>query len=222
MRRRDGGLSARSAQRSRVALRLAWLLLAVAGCGDDVEYVCADGTCYCERGEHCEIPCGAPPCHVECQGDDTACTAECGNGSCLCGDDSACAFFCHSPPCHVTCAGSAACSGTCANGTCACERGASCDFSCDSGPCHVQCEGDHVSCDGECANGTCACGPRSACRFTCLDDNCAATCAAGSSCVLECSAGRAGEQGCAFERCAAGEPTVCPGGTVVTCGAACP
>jgi hypothetical protein len=86
----------------------------------------------------------------------------------------------------------------------------------------VQCDGDNERCDGVCANGTCACGEGSTCRFRCLDHNCKATCAEGSSCVLECEDGRAGEQGCEFTRCAAGEPVVCPGGTAVACGAACP
>jgi hypothetical protein len=188
---------------------------------DDGLFVCENGTCYCRPGRDCEIPCAAPPCHVECVADNRSCTGECGNGSCLCGDDSNCALFCHSPPCHVRCEPGALCSGTCANGTCACERSASCDFTCESGPCHVQCAGDNLACDGECANGSCTCGPNSVCRFRCLDGNCAASCAQGARCTLACDPGRAGERGCRFDRCAAGEPVVCPGADVVTCGAPC-
>lgn len=188
---------------------------------DDVRYACENGHCYCSGDDRCQIPCYAPPCHIDCVGRDVSCSAECGNGSCLCGPGSECAFGCQSPPCHVRCEEGASCTGTCANGSCNCARGGSCAFDCQSGPCHVQCAGDNSSCDGECSNGSCACGPNSACRFSCLDRNCSVSCAAGSSCVLECPGGRAGERGCDFDRCS-GETTICPGGDVVTCDAPCP
>lgn len=208
-------------------MRRAWLVfvlatLAAPGCGDDGGVYCDHDRCYCTEGHDCELFCGAPPCSVECNGEDTTCVAECGNGSCDCGEGASCELECHSPPCHVSCDRDTVCTGTCANGTCRCARGAACSFECQSGPCHVQCAGDHPACDGTCENGTCACGPNSSCNFRCLDDNCSATCAAGSSCVLECATGRAGEQGCDFRSCAAGTPTVCPGGTAITCNAPCP
>jgi hypothetical protein len=196
--------------------------LPLAACDDDdMRYRCANGHCYCAGDNDCQIPCAAPPCHIECVGEEVSCTAECGNGSCLCGEGSECAFGCQSPPCHVRCEPGASCTGECANGSCTCERGASCTFDCQSGPCHVRCVGDNPLCKGTCANGSCACGPASTCHFSCMDGNCSASCDRGSSCVLECPSGRAGERGCDFQTCAGGT-TVCPSGDVVTCNAPCP
>src|SRR5262249_2698625 len=133
-----------------------------------------------------------------------------------------CDFSCQSPPCHVMCKGDSDCAGTCANGSCTCARGASCSFDCQSGPCHVSCAGDNQHCDGECANGSWSRGANSQCHLRRNDHKCSATCAAGSSCVLSCPDGRAGEQGCVFNSCAAGKPVICPGGLATTCGADCP
>lgn len=203
-------------------LRIAALTLLLLACDDDdVRFACENGRCYCLDDERCEIPCYAPPCHVDCLGEDVTCVAECGNGECYCGDGADCTFGCHSPPCHVNCELGASCTGTCENGTCRCARGADCVFDCGSGPCHVQCEGDNGTCDGECSNGTCACGPNSSCSFKCLDGNCSVSCAAGASCVLECPGGRAGEEDCDFDRCE-GAQTTCANGTHVACDAPCP
>jgi len=113
------------------------------------------------------------------------------------------------------------CRAACANGTCTCGSGSHCSFSCDAPPCHVTCE-PHTSCSGTCADGQCTCGENSTCSFTCAASPCHTSCAAGASCVVHCPAGLAGTEGCDIVSCAAGQPTVCPNGTAVTCGAACP
>ena len=201
------------------ALSLCWLAT-LTGCDDDDDE-CRDGQCVCEQGASCELGCPAPPCTAICAGDNPSCSATCANGSCGCGPESHCDFFCASPPCHVDCASASTCSGGCANGDCLCERGASCTFECLAGPCHVNCEGDNEQCDGTCANGTCACASGSSCRFNCADDNCHVNCQAGARCLLECPNGDGGD-GCGFSTCAAGEPAVCSGGTIVACGMPCP
>jgi hypothetical protein len=200
-----------------VALVLGSLL--VTSCDDDDE--CDGGTCVCDDGEGCSFTCDAPPCTAICEGDNPHCDAECGNGECSCGRDSDCRFECHSPPCHVDCAADSSCSGTCANGDCECANGARCSFECMAGPCHVNCEGNNPTCDGTCANGTCRCGSGSTCRFACSDDNCHVECESGAGCLLDCPEGDGGA-GCTFSLCAAGTPTVCPGGKLVACGRACP
>lgn len=193
--------------------------LLVVGCKDGD---CSDGTCECHEGGTCEFTCDAPPCHVDCAGNNAECIGACGNGECACGGGSNCEFTCAAPPCHASCDEGAECSAVCANGTCTCDEGSTCSFTCDAGPCHVECEGDNPSCDGECANGSCTCGPNSSCAFNCTDDNCTFHCAAGSECVGRCSAGKAGEQGCHFVDCTAGSETVCPDGKTVVCGTECP
>jgi len=201
----------------------AWLGVTwLGGCSDDDPPPCANGRCVCSVGESCTIPCAAPPCQVDCRGNNPSCRGQCGNGDCRCGPDSHCELGCQSPPCHVSCEPRSECSAVCANGTCSCGQGSSCVFSCAAGPCHVECAGENSRCDGECANGSCDCGPDSTCHFRCLDGNCAASCPAGASCTLQCPDARAGEQGCRFEECAAGEPLVCPGGGVTACNAVCP
>ena len=192
------------------------------GCDDDDPPPCYNGECFCASGESCQLPCLAPPCHIGCVGDNPSCVGQCGNGECRCGPRSNCRFTCQSPPCHVACDPGSDCAGTCANGTCRCETGSSCAFDCAAGPCHVECAGQNASCDGECANGSCNCGANSTCRFSCSDGNCHASCGQGSSCVLECPNGRAGEQGCRFETCAAGAPVICEGGLLTACGTGCP
>jgi hypothetical protein len=203
----------------RIVLGLFGLLLAA--CGDDDFFPCHDGSCFCAPGERCAIPCAAPPCHVECVRDNELCAGECANGSCTCGPRSRCDFDCQSPPCHVRCDRGSSCRGTCENGSCTCELGASCELTCGSGPCHASCAGDNALCTAECQNGSCSCGPRSECHLTCLDHHCSASCAAGSRCTLTCPQGRAGEDGCDWDSCAAGA-TVCPDGTTIACGAPCP
>lgn len=195
---------------------------ALVSCEADETYPCANDACVCPLGESCDIPCAAPPCHLDCAGDNPDCRGQCGNGECRCGSGSHCDFGCHSPPCHVHCEAGSTCTGTCANGTCRCDQGSVCALSCSAGPCHVDCAGDNAQCDGECANGTCRCGPNSRCEFVCTDGNCQAVCESGSSCVLRCPGGAAGAQGCSFSACAAGEPTVCPSGDAVACNAPCP
>jgi hypothetical protein len=207
---------------ARLLLGSCWFAFAAFGCSDDDPPPCANGQCFCQSGASCQLPCFAPPCHIDCAGDNPSCLGECGNGGCFCGPRSHCQFGCKSPPCHVTCDPASECAATCANGTCRCESGSTCDFTCLAGPCHVECAGQNQSCDGECANGECSCGPSSTCHFVCRDGNCPASCGLGSSCVLECPNGRAGEQGCRFEDCAAGEPVVCPDGRATVCGASCP
>jgi hypothetical protein len=189
----------------------------LSACDDDD---CDDGTCVCASGESCEFACEEPPCHVDCVGDNDECKGTCGNGDCTCGEGSDCQFSCKTSPCHVDCNGDS-CSGTCANGNCSCGRGGSCDFRCSKGPCHVNCEGDNSSCSGTCENGTCRCGPDSHCDFVCADNNCHVECEAGSTCTLACPDGSPGTQGCLIDTCAAGEPTLCMGGTIA-CGVPCP
>lgn len=146
----------------------------------------------------------------------------CSNGDCVCPAGRSCTIPCSAPPCHITCtADNPECAGVCGNGTCTCGPGSACAFECHSGPCHVACEGSNPSCSGVCANGTCSCGAGSTCRFSCLDANCKHECESGASCVVDCPSGNAG-QGCGFDRCAAGEPLVCPGGLAVACNASCP
>lgn len=199
---------------------LAFVVGVVLGC---VTADCSNGACVCPPGASCEFECDAPPCHVECEGDNPECEGSCANGDCNCGPGSNCEFECDAPPCHVECEPGSDCVGDCANGNCTCELGSSCAFGCDAGPCHVDCVGDNPSCDGTCANGSCTCGPNSACAFICSDHNCGVNCGEGSSCVLTCPTGDAGGQGCRFDSCAAGEPTLCPDGLSLVCGdAPCP
>ena len=165
----------------------------------------------CRPGESCALPCAVPPCHLDCVGDNPSCRGACANGECHCGSGSHCEFSCQSPPCHVTCASTSECKGVCANGDCRCENGSSCDFACTAPPCHVACVGANPQCNGECSNGNCNCGSDSSCHFRCLVGNCRSICGVGSSCVLECPDGRAGDPTCRFETCAAGEPVICPG-----------
>ena len=218
MSRSSQRLSSTSVLRSLLA---AGLLLSLAWSCRTVDADCSNGACVCAAGSSCDFDCAAPPCNVECEGDNPECTAACGNGSCTCGPGSTCEFECQSPPCHVDCRAETDCRGTCANGTCTCAAGSRCELDCDAGPCHVTCEGGHERCDGECANGTCHCGPDSRCDFLCQDSNCAVECEAGSTCVLRCPDGRLGEQGCQFTRCAAGEPVLCEAEQALVCGAGC-
>ena len=183
---------------------------------------CSNGECACPTGASCDFECASPPCHVDCEGNNSQCTGICGNGECTCGQGSQCDFECHSPPCHVTCERDTVCTGTCGNGDCTCGQGSECAFTCTSGPCHVACEGGNRSCSGECANGTCTCGSNSECSFVCIDGDCAIDCAANSSCVLTCQVGEPGAQGCRFSACGAGEPVLCPDGNTLVCGAECP
>jgi hypothetical protein len=182
---------------------------------------CDEGDCVCEKGQRCEFECDAPPCHVDCEGDNPECFGECANGSCSCGPGSDCEFTCKAEPCHVACEDSS-CDGECGNGDCTCERGSDCSFSCKSGPCHVVCEGENKRCDGQCANGSCSCGPDSTCFFECTDANCSFLCEAGSACSATCPGGTPGAQGCQFTQCAAGAATVCPDGETIVCGVPCP
>ncbi|MEM7151939.1 MAG: hypothetical protein AAF799_03810 [Myxococcota bacterium] len=203
-------------------LGLSIVLLLGSGCrttqGD-----CSGGTCVCEPGASCDLECEAPPCTVECAGDNPECVAACGNGECHCGQGSNCDFECQSPPCHVDCQAETECRGACANGECTCTRGSQCDFSCDAGPCHVTCEGEHAGCNGVCANGTCSCGPNSRCDFECLDANCSVLCEEGSVCTLRCPGGEPGEQGCRFDVCHGAEPVSCgeEDARVLVCGSTC-
>jgi len=197
------------------------LLALLADCRCDGE--CQGWDCVCPEGAACALECESPPCHVDCEGDNPSCEAECGNGDCNCGPGSHCDFTCHTAPCHVNCEGSSDCTGACANGTCVCAGGSDCAFVCDVSPCHVECEGDNPTCNGECANGSCTCGPNSACAFVCEDHNCHTFCGPGSACLLTCPLGTPGSQGCIFDECAAGEPTLCPDGITQSCGGApCP
>lgn len=182
---------------------------------------CEGGVCACNNGASCDFVCDAPPCKVECEGNNKQCNGECANSDCSCGPGSTCEISCHSEPCHLECVDSS-CAGECGNGTCTCEEGSTCDFECKSGPCHVQCKGNHTQCDGECANGSCTCGPDSTCDFECTDANCSFVCEAGSSCLATCPGGTLGSQGCAFSECAAGDAVVCPDGVTLACGAECP
>lgn len=184
-------------------------------------YACENGSCSCDYGDRCSIYCEAPPCSVTCDGNNPDCVGECGNGDCRCGSGSHCYLSCHSPPCHADCASNSTCEATCANGECVCGLGSDCSFDCLSGPCHVDCVGNNAHCAGVCANGSCKCGSGSQCRFTCQDDDCGITCEAGAHCILDCPSGNAGN-GCQFDQCAAGAPTICPGGYAVTCDATCP
>lgn len=204
--------------RSVSLLLLAAGALLLPSCGDD-DIECQNGTCVCDHGDRCNIVCEAPPCHAICAGDNPDCYAECANGDCSCGRDSHCDFGCLSPPCHVACGPKSECAGVCANGTCSCAIGARCDFLCKAGPCHVECEGNNPSCGGECANGDCTCGKGSSCVFECTDVNCHIHCLEGASCLLDCSKSASS---CGFETCAAGEPVLCPDGTTIACGRACP
>jgi hypothetical protein len=110
----------------------------------------------------------------------------------------------------------------CANGTCTCEPEASCEIPCGAPPCHLSCAANNPECSGDCANGDCTCGGGSTCDFACTDHNCSATCASGAHCTLHCPDANAGEQGCKFTSCAAGQATLCPDGTTTTCNAPCP
>lgn len=182
---------------------------------------CENSACTCDPGDSCDFECDAPPCHVECEGDNPDCVGACANGDCTCGPGSHCDLSCQSEPCHVDCKDST-CLAQCGNGDCTCERGSDCQFECTSGPCHVICEGDHKRCDGECADGTCSCGADSSCVFSCLDANCDFECAQGSSCIATCEGATPGNQGCSFSECFEGTPQVCPDGKTIVCNADCP
>lgn len=113
------------------------LTMTTSGCRS--EGGCRDGMCACPAGDSCDLGCPAPPCHVECAGDNPMCDAVCANGTCTCGNGSNCSFSCQAPPCHVTCAARSSCDGTCANGQCVCGAGSSCTFTCSASPCHTTC-----------------------------------------------------------------------------------
>src|SRR5687768_16608298 len=100
-----------------------WVIAFLVGAACSERGDCSNGTCVCEVGQSCEFDCAAPPCHVDCAGDNAQCDGVCGNGECTCRGDSACTFECHSPPCHVECGPGTDCSGTCANGECTCAAG---------------------------------------------------------------------------------------------------
>lgn len=200
-------------------LVLAVILGIGSGCDDDPPPYCGSGDCVCSHGASCAFGCDAPPCSVNCVGNNRFCGGDCANGSCECGRGSYCDFACAAPPCHVDCAEHSNCVGTCANGTCTCSVGASCRFDCDAGPCHVECSGQNHDCRGVCANGTCHCGAESSCAFECSDSNCKIECSPSASCVLECPKGDAGST-CVFSECSA--QTICPDGRFVTCNAPCP
>ena len=105
---------------------------------------CQNGICACPSGESCDFTCGAPPCHVRCDGDNPSCSASCANGTCTCGRGSHCAFRCAAPPCHVSCSANTTCSGTCADGQCDCGTDSTCTFTCSASPCHSTCaQGSH-------------------------------------------------------------------------------
>jgi hypothetical protein len=184
------------------------------GCTNEAD--CENQSCVCLAGADCKFECEAPPCHIECRGDNDECIGACANGECSCGEHSNCDFQCDAPPCHVDCANSTTCSGTCANGTCSCGNDATCAFECSAGPCHVSC-GDGSNCLGECANGTCACGRNGNCEFTCTDGNCKTQCPNGAECLLRCGANTAG---CQFDECSGGV-TQCSDG-ILACGRDCP
>lgn len=131
---------------------LVFLCALVAGCRDDDPLDCHDGTCVCPANHACDAPCGAPPCHLDCQpGSD--CSGECGNGTCTCRAEATCNFDCQSPPCHVTCEGDHPyCDGVCANGTCSCGPNSSCAFTCSAPPCHAEC-GEGSACGLLCPDG---------------------------------------------------------------------
>lgn len=119
---------------------------------------CTNASCECPAGANCDFVCDAPPCHVDCAGNNPSCTGACGNGTCTCGAGSNCDFTCDSGPCHVDCQGdNSACTGTCANGTCSCAQGSSCEFSCLDDNCKFNCDGDcAVLCgDGTSSNSSC-------------------------------------------------------------------
>lgn len=203
-----------------------WLLqvplvffLLLTGCSKDDGY-CRGDSCICDVGESCDFPCNAPPCKVECAGENPECTGACANGDCGCGPGSNCDLTCASEPCHVECLDSS-CIAECGNGDCTCSLGSTCDFRCTSGPCHVLCEGNHENCSGQCANGNCTCGANSVCNFECTHANCAFICEAGSSCLASCPGGTPGTQGCRFTQCE-GEEVLCPDGKTLACNAECP
>ena len=191
------------------------------GCDDDDPPPCWNGQCFCPPGESCQLPCLAPPCHIECARDNPSCVGQCGNGECHCGPRSLCRFTCQSPPCHVSCDSATDCAGTCANGTCRCETGSSCEFDCAAGPCHVECAGQHPSCDGECATAA-ATADEQRLPLHLHRRQLSRQLLAGLELRARCPKGRAGEQGCRFETCAAGMPVVCAGGQATACGASCP
>lgn len=118
---------------------------------------CGNGTCVCPVDGECDIPCAAPPCHLDCQ-DGSSCSGECANGDCTCRAHASCTFACAAPPCHVKCEGNnPQCDGACANGECSCGANSSCAFTCDAPPCHARCEAGS-SCTLTCpsgANGDC-------------------------------------------------------------------
>lgn len=192
-----------------------WVSLwGVTGCSTESE--CRNQSCVCVAGANCKFDCEAPPCHIECRGDNDECSGACANGECSCGKHSNCDFSCDAPPCHVDCADSTTCGGTCANGSCTCGDDATCSFECSAGPCHVTC-GRGAHCNGECANGTCQCGPNGNCEFTCNDGNCKTRCPSGAQCLLRCEANT---PDCAFDECGSAV-TQCADG-VLACGRDCP
>lgn len=183
---------------------------------------CRSGDCVCPLGAICETECAAPPCSIDCAGDNPHCSGACANGDCTCGTGSDCDLRCDAPPCHASCEDGSTCTAECANGDCTCGRGSRCAFECNAGPCHVTCDGDNEICSGVCSNGTCSCGPDSGCEFTCDAGPCHTECAAGSTCLVRCPNGNAGTQDCDILSCAAGEPVVCPDGMATVCGVPCP
>ena len=153
-------------------LRFAVLAMWVGwGCGEPVTQTCANGTCVCEAEAECDLPCDAPPCHLDCL-EGSTCEGQCANGDCACAPGATCAFSCHAPPCHVECAGdNPSCDGACANGQCTCGPASTCAFTCDAPPCHADCEAGatcSLTCpdgiDGNCSLDRCDAAP-----MTCPD-----------------------------------------------------
>ena len=156
------------------------LMTSLVGCSGKKD--CSNGECACDEGGSCDFTCEAPPCHVDCAGDNPSCTGTCGNATCTCGEGSNCDFLCDSGPCHVDCqGGNDECSGTCANGTCYCAATSHCDFDCLDDNCKFDCDGTCVvtcapgtqgtTCQvNSCASGTpelCADGTHIACGESC-------------------------------------------------------
>ncbi len=153
-------------------LALAVLLGAAVGgaCHDEPE-PCGNGTCVCPVEHSCDVPCAAPPCHLDCE-ERSDCTGECANGDCTCRVGAMCAFECAAPPCHVKCEGDhPRCDGACANGTCSCGPDSTCAFVCDAPPCHAECEA------GSTCTLACPSGYGMGCDFT--------RCAAGEPTVCD-------------------------------------
>lgn len=148
---------------------LGLLFAFVVACHED-DHPCANGTCVCPAGGDCNLPCAAPPCHIDC-GPDSTCDGECANGTCTCREGATCSLECDAPPCHVECEGDhPMCDGECANGTCSCGEHSSCAFLCEAPPCHADCSADSA-CTLECPSGygdgcdftSCAAGEATVC-----------------------------------------------------------